>query len=324
MYAEHTKLSHDLKESIYDEMMICSYDLNCSDYGFDFVELKDAELYRLQESSKELYSLFHIPKNDTYALKISLSRETYEKRESVMINQLFWYAVGAFFIIFLISIFFSLYALYPLRKALNLTQEFSRDILHDLNTPLSAIRLNINMMTPSPKDNKKIERINNSLETIISLGNNLRSYLEEHEYQIQQIDVKAVIEELIALNSKLYPSLEYKVKGQSFHVNTNLDAIKRIFDNLLSNASKYNKENGEIIVEINALNTTVKIQDTGKGIIQPQKIFERFYKEQERGVGIGMHIVKKLCDEMKIKIELQSVISQGTTIILDFQSLTQD
>ena len=47
-----------------------------------------------------------------------------------------------------------------------------------------------------------------------------------------------------------------------------------------------------------------------------KKIFQRFYKEQDRGVGVGLHIVKKLCDELKIDIEIESEVGIGSRFIL--------
>lgn len=60
----------------------------------------------------------------------------------------------------------------------------------------------------------------------------------------------------------------------------------------------------------------LSIKDSGKGIANPSKIFNRFYKEQERGIGIGLHIVKKLCDELKIGIDVKSELGVGTTFTL--------
>jgi two-component system, OmpR family, sensor kinase len=66
----------------------------------------------------------------------------------------------------------------------------------------------------------------------------------------------------------------------------------------------------------------LNIIDSGKGIKNPKRIFERFYKEQDRGIGIGLHIVKKLCDELGIKIGVQSILESGTTFSLDLSKLT--
>ena len=105
-------------------------------------------------------------------------------------------------------------------------------------------------------------------------------------------------------------------------VETNRDAFSRIIDNLLSNAGKYNKKGGKVSIRFE--NQTLIIEDTGKGIKNPKRVFDRFYKEQERGIGIGLHIVKKLCDELKIEIRLQSKIDEGSTFILNLQKLIKE
>lgn len=66
----------------------------------------------------------------------------------------------------------------------------------------------------------------------------------------------------------------------------------------------------------------VIIEDTGRGINHPEKVFDRFYKEHERGLGIGLHIVKKLCDQMKITIHIHSTVGKGTKVTLDYRALT--
>ena len=59
------------------------------------------------------------------------------------------------------------------------------------------------------------------------------------------------------------------------------------------------------------------------GIQNTKKIFDRFYKEQDRGIGIGLHIVKKLCEELSIKIKVQSQINFGTKFTLNLSQLTK-
>ena len=93
----------------------------------------------------------------------------------------------------------------------------------------------------------------------------------------------------------------------------------RILDNILSNAAKYNKVHGEVTVTIS--NETVTIEDTGKGIKDVDKVLQRYYKEQDRGIGLGLHIVNKLCNELNIGMNIQSQINHGTKIILNFQHL---
>jgi len=322
-YVEYNQLKHDLDEKIYNEMRLCSYDLKCTQFGFDFVPLNPKKLYELQHTSAEMFVLFSIPRNDTYALKLSLSHAQYETMTAAIRDDLVFYYGWALLVIAVVSALFSFYALYPLRHALHLTQEFSRDILHDLNTPLSALRLNVSLLKPSVGDEKKIDRMVQSIDTIVSLGDNLRSYLEEHVYQVETVDLNSLIQTRISTLEKLYPSIHFILNLESISMTVNRDAFTRIIDNLLSNAAKYNKHDGSVTISIDSEHNRLHIQDTGKGIAHPEKIFERFYKEHERGLGIGLHIVKKFCDELKIPINVESRISKGTIFTLDLGSLTK-
>ena len=321
-YIEYTQLKHDLEEKLYNQMRLCSYDLKCTQFEFDFIPSNPKKLYELQHSSTEMFVLFSIPKNDTYALKLSLSNTKHKAMLATIRNDLLFYYGWALFVIAFISALFSFYTLYPLRRALHLTQEFSRDILHDLNTPLSALRLNVSLLKPSIGDEKKIDRMLQSIDTIISLGDNLRSYLEEHSYQVETIDLHALVQDRISTLERLHPSIHFILNSESIPITTNRDAFTRIIDNLLSNAAKYNKHNGLVTISIHAQQNKLHIQDTGRGIAHPEKIFERFYKEHERGLGIGLHIVKKFCDELKIPIDVESQLSQGTTFTLNLTALT--
>jgi len=318
---EYTQQRHALEETVFHEMKVCSFDLKCRQFTFDFVPLHTAALYTLTKDKTGYYALFSIP-SGKYALQLHLSQEHFD----TLLDQTRTAILHTFGIILIIigiiSALFSLYTLHPLRKALRLTEEFSRDILHDFNTPLASLRLNVSLLNVPESETKKIRRIERSIETMLSLGNNLRSYLEEHPLQKETIDLHILLEERIAIMRKLYPAISFIHNGTPLLMNANRDAITRIIDNLLSNASKYNHENGTVWIRIDSSAQTLHIDDNGKGIEHPDKIFNRFYKEHDRGLGIGLHIVKKLCDELKIPIYVQSIINQGSQFTLNLQALT--
>ena len=96
----------------------------------------------------------------------------------------------------------------------------------------------------------------------------------------------------------------------------NRDAFTRIVDNLLSNACRYNVAEGTVEIAFDA--SRVIIRDSGTGIADTQKAFERFYKESDRGLGLGLNIVKKLSEEMGLGIALSSQKGVGTTFTLTF------
>lgn len=322
VWIEYQKSIHDFEQELFNEMKICSYDLKCPKFEIDFAQADRNGIFDLQQNETQIYGLFLISKNDDYLLKISIEKSKYITQiKQIQYNEMLHF-LWAFLAIAVLSLAFSVYALSPLRKALKLTEEFSRDILHDINTPLASIRLNAEILRAKSPNDKKIERISKSADAIEALGENLKSYLEQHKHSAENFWIEDILKEQVASFEKLFPNLKYKIEGKNFEIFAHKDAVYRIFDNLISNASKYNKTNGAVKIKLDNKNKTVNIEDNGKGFSNPAKIFDRYYKENSQGIGIGLHIVKKFCDEMKIKIELKTLES-GSIFSLDFAKLTK-
>jgi len=226
--------------------------------------------------------------------------------------------IGISFLLFCIAIVFTLYSLKPIRKALKLNDEFIKDILHDFNTPISAMILNISMFNRAKGEDAYIKRVSQSINTMVLLQENLKTFLHQSPSQTSLVDVAKLVQERVALIASLYPKMNFIYKELSpFMVMSNKDLLTRIFDNLLTNASKYNKPNGSVIVMVS--NYHITIQDTGKGIKDVKKVLQRYYREQERGLGLGLHIVQKLTQELNIELQITSEVKVGTAVSLRFQ-----
>lgn len=318
-FFEYRKDVATLNETIFSEMKICSFNLQCPKFQFDFAPLQEEQLYKLHKEKDSLSGYFLIPNSTKNSLKIYLKKSEYEQELQRLQIQLLIQFIPVLIIVIFLSFFFAFYTLAPLRDALKLTEEFVKDILHDFNTPLSTLRLNTSMLKSEFGESTKISRIENAVQTILNLQENLRTYLKSHTNQKESFDLKELVEERVAMIATGFSSITFHTSLKEQQLHTHKDSFIRIIDNLLSNAAKYNKENGEVFVTFE--NTLLNIQDTGKGIKEPNKIFDRFYKEHERGIGIGLHIVKKLCDENAIEIAVTSKINQGSTFSLNLQNL---
>lgn len=302
-------------------MRICSYNLKCDQFKLDFVDIQEEkQLSTLYKNETGLTSYYPIIDSDNFLLSFNLSQKDYQKKVRSLKEEVYLELSGVLVITFILSILFSVYALYPLRNALLLTQEFIKDILHDFNTPLSSLRLNSSMLKKELGKNEKIDRIELSVNNILDLQEHLRSYLQNSSMQKEEFLLKDLIKQRVELIERNYPNINFSIELQSTKIFSNKEAFTRIIDNLLSNAAKYNKNDGSVKVTFE--NDNLKIIDTGKGIKNPKKVFNRFYKEQDRGIGIGLHIVKKLCDELKINIDIESEISKGTVFSLNLSRLT--
>ncbi|WP_373002980.1 sensor histidine kinase [Sulfurimonas sp.] len=321
-YINFTKEVQTLDEKLLSEMRVCSFDLKCEQFYIDFLEHKEEKLYSLYKDEYGLSSYYPIPGSTKNIMLLRLEREKYNKEITLLKSNNIWRFSAVLAIVFILSILFSIYALYPLRNALLLTQEFIKDILHDFNTPLATLRLNSSMLKREIGENEKVDRIEQSVENVLSLQKHLRSYLKNHDMQKEEFSLESVLKEQVSLLEKNYSAISFKINAKDVKLLTNKEAFTRIVSNILTNAAKYNRDKGYVNIIYENTIKTLDIIDSGKGIKNPKKIFDRFYKEQDRGIGIGLHIVKKLCDELDIKLSVNSKINQGSTFSLDLSKLT--
>ena len=318
-WQEYQKNIQQLENKISLEMKLCAYSLQCDGLSTDFVK-KDTHIEEnILYKQKDFYSYYKVPTSKKYLMKITYPIKKYtilqNKLKYTVIQRLILYTIISIIITFL----FAFYALRPIRQAISLNEEFVKDILHDFNTPISSMKINFKMLKKEIGSNQKIDRIETNIETILSLQNNLQIFLKGLRNQADRFDIQSLVKNRISYFQTLYSDVTYISKVESCIVITNKDAFTRILDNLLSNAGKYNKPNGKVIIYIK--HNKLIVEDTGKGIKNPSMIFARYYKEQDRGIGIGLHIVKKLCDELHLRIKVKSKEGIGTQMIIDISSI---
>lgn len=301
-------------------MQVCSYTMKCDQYQFDFAKKDQSKLNELYENDA-LYAFFTIPKSEKYNIKISYPLALYHNDLASIQKTLWIKFILALLVLSALALFFTFYSLKPIRKALQINTEFIKDILHDFNTPITAMVLNLKMFQDEhEKKDPFIDRVSHSVDTILLLQNNLKSFLHHSPTQRYEVDIAALAKKRMHMIQNIYPKLTYTFKADNVLKKvTNAELLTRILDNLLSNAAKYNRVNGEVSLSITG--ETLTIKDTGKGIKNVERSLQRYYKEQDRGIGLGLHIVQKLTDELKIKINIASKIDVGTEFILDFSAL---
>ena len=237
------------------------------------------------------------------------------------------YGLLAFVLFMLFGLYLAKLFLRPMRNSIMLLDRFIKDTTHELNTPLSAILANIEMMDTSvmvEKNRKKLTRINIAAKTVSTLYKDLT-------YLTLEQDRKNNDEE-IRIKNEILDRIEYfdiLVKSKNITMEHSLDdstivmdrrKFVRVLDNLLSNAIKYNIRGGKI--EIILLEDYLTISDTGIGIAE-EKIpfmFDRYmrFDKSEGGFGVGLSIVKKIVDEYAMKIDVHSKEGVGTRMVLSW------
>jgi two-component system OmpR family sensor kinase len=208
-------------------------------------------------------------------------------------------------------------ALKPLQESISTLDKFAKDLIHDLNTPVTSIQLNMKLLEKNSecKENSALGRVKKSVDTISELHENLTVLLQEETFQMQQINICKVTQEITQMQQQIYPDIRFITECSNFNAKVNAHAIKQILQNIISNACKYNAVGG--YVKIYNDTHALYIQNSGPKIENPQKIFDRAYSSDKRSSGIGLDIVNRLAQAMNIQIEVHSN-EQSNTFILTF------
>ena len=235
------------------------------------------------------------------------------------------YGLFSFFLFILFGLYLAKLFLKPMRDSIMLLDSFIKDTTHELNTPLSAILANIEMMNTEvmvEANRKKLNRINIAAKTVSILYKEL-TYItleQEKENENEHIDIKKLVLNRVEYFDILAKSkkLEYRLKLDDAMIFMDKRKLTRVIDNLISNAIKYNKRRG--IIGITLQEGRLSVWDTGIGIQEDNIpfIFDRFtrFNKSEGGFGVGLSIVKKIVDEYNMHIEVRSKLKEGTKMVL--------
>ena len=151
--------------------------------------------------------------------------------------------------------------------------------------------------------NEEVESIEQSTNAIAMLHKNLDIYLKETKFEREKFLLNDIVDKQVKFFRPLYDHLKWEIEVDNRVVESNQNALNRIIYNLLSNACKYNTSHGYI--QLKTRENQLIITNDSYGIKNPSKVFDRFYKEGNRGLGIGLHIVSKLSKELDIRIKLE-------------------
>ncbi|MBR5516407.1 MAG: PAS domain-containing sensor histidine kinase [Firmicutes bacterium] len=223
-------------------------------------------------------------------------------------------------------------------NAEQMRREFTANVSHELKTPLHTISGYAELMKVgiikeddvqpcATKIYAEAQRLAQLVEDILNL-----SHLDEGAEGMKKMEV-----DLYDLCGATIRNLEPEadsagvkllLEGESAIINGIPQLVGSIVFNLCDNAIKYNREGGKVKVTVTdgADETTVKVEDTGIGIPAEHlgRIFERFYRvdkshsKEVGGTGLGLSIVKHAVKIHDAKVEVDSVVGEGTTITVAF------
>jgi len=229
--------------------------------------------------------------------------------------------------IFILSLFFLKMFARPLQKMNQQLDNFLKDSMHEINTPLSIINVNIDLYNRKNKPNKYMQRMKAAAKVLSNIYSDM-DYLIKHE----RLDND---KEVINLAEFLQERIEYfneVAQMKNIHIVAKIEdcgivkmngkQLQRLIDNNISNAVKYSHENSEIIISLYSKENRchLSVKDFGVGIDKVKNIFERYYREDtsKGGFGIGLNIVKSIIKQENIELKVESIPKQGSEFLYIF------
>jgi len=204
---------------------------------------------------------------------------------------------------------------------------FIKDSMHEINTPLSIINLNSDLFANKYGENKYLWRIKSASKTLATIYNDMdylvkegrvehkKSILNFSEFIQNRVDYFQEIANLKNI------SLDTDIISEVTHLFSRTK-LQRIVDNTISNSIKYSRDNSHVEINMHKEDKQIvfEVRDHGVGIKDIDKIFSRYYREDQAkgGFGIGLNIVKKIIDEEDILLDVNSTLHKGTTFRYTF------
>ncbi len=227
-------------------------------------------------------------------------------------------------------------------RASRAKSEFMSRMSHELRTPLNAILGFSQLLAMNPLNMTSVQRDDVSLigkagQHLLDLINEVLdlSAIERGKMEIRQqnVDVDKVLEDVVLLLKPLADERNIKIiknfsKDTDHFIFVDIQRFKQVLINLVSNAVKYNCENGTVTISRNKISSDrirIDIEDTGLGIsLESQsEIFEPFNRLADNpslieGTGIGLSITKYLVELMGGTIALKSTLGEGSCFSVEF------
>lgn len=204
--------------------------------------------------------------------------------------------------------------------------EMGATLAHEIRNPLSGIKGFAQLIEEAPADLNNeafARRIVNEAIRLEYLVNDLLSFARTDTSDRCALDVKELVEGAVSLISMEAEKRNLTVENQvqaGLRLYGNRDRLGQVLLNLLTNSLQAIESTGKISIDAgrSGKNVVITVTDNGKGIEREhmKKVYEPFFTTKAKGTGLGLSLCRKVIEEHRGQMEIESAPGKGTSIML--------
>jgi PAS domain S-box-containing protein len=212
---------------------------------------------------------------------------------------------------------------YLLLEKFAILGKYSTYIAHEIKTSLASIKMCLDVFrddfTATKRLHKIYELFMGETNRLNKLSRTILQFARPSEFIHIAINIKSFFDKINEINSIRFAkkNIEFINNCPPVHINGDYAKLQSAFTNMIDNSVESINENGTIEVSL-AINQeknkiSIFLKDNGKGLKEPEKLFEPYYTSKANGTGLGLAIAKRNIEEHKGIVKLVSSL-QGNTM----------
>ncbi len=206
--------------------------------------------------------------------------------------------------------------------------EFSSVMVHEIRTPLTSLRIGLDLVRQDPAFDSRLDRrmdlLVDQVHRIDQFLGQVRDFAKPVSLDPVDVPVRELVRKVSDRLTERFPRISIEGCYRSRTIFADPKQLREVLENILLNAAEASDEEGRVRIRVSRIRKGVRVsvKDEGSGMSpsETRAAFQLFHTTKRSGTGLGLPIVKKIVDLHGGRVKLVSAPGEGTEVQLDFPS----
>lgn len=204
--------------------------------------------------------------------------------------------------------------------------EFSSVMVHEIRTPLTSLRIGLDLLQQDPAFDSRLDRrvglLVEQVHRIDRFLGQVRDFARPLPLRPESLSTRDAVVRVVRRMEERFPLLHVETVIRTAKVHADPDLFREVLENILLNAAEATEGNGRVRIRVSRVRTgtRISVKDDGPGMSGPEKkrAFLLFHTTKRTGTGLGLPLVRKIIDLHGGRVALKSSPGRGTGVTLEF------